>query len=74
MKFDQLIEYNIRNIFLENHTQNVMERLFPDAFLEYQNLWINSLRFSVVSLYCMPSWGLSKDTETKLQTTCFYLI
>ena len=55
MKFGQLIEYNIRNIFLENHTQNVMERLFPDAFLEYQKLWINSLRFSVVSLYCMPS-------------------
>ena len=22
----------------------------------------------------MPSWGLSKYTENKLQTTCFYLI
>ena len=32
MKFAQLIEYNITNVFLENHTQNVMERLFPDPF------------------------------------------
>ena len=27
MKFGQLIEYNMRNIFLENHTQNVVETL-----------------------------------------------
>ena len=24
--------------------------------------------------YCAPSWGLSEYIETKLQTTCFYLI
>ena len=27
MKFGQLIEYYMRNIFLENHTQNVMETI-----------------------------------------------
>ena len=32
MKFGQLAEYNIRNIFLENHTQNESEMLYPDAF------------------------------------------
>ena len=37
MKFGQLIEYNIETFFLKNHTQNVMEKLFPDAFLKYQN-------------------------------------
>ena len=37
MKFGQIIEYNMRNIFLENHTQNVVERLFPDPFLKTQN-------------------------------------
>ena len=37
MKFDQLIEYNIRNIFLKNHTQNVVEKLFPDPFVENKN-------------------------------------
>ena len=37
VKFCQLIEYNIRNIFfLKNHTQNVVEKLFPDPFLKNQ--------------------------------------
>ena len=27
MKFSQLTEYNMGNIFLENHTQNVVEKL-----------------------------------------------
>ena len=29
-KFGQLIERNMRNIFLKNHTQNVVEKLAPD--------------------------------------------
>ena len=37
IKFGQLIEYNIRNIFLKNHTQNVVEKLFPGSFLKNQN-------------------------------------
>ena len=32
MKFGQLIEYNIINIFLENHAQNMVEKLFPSTF------------------------------------------
>ena len=38
MKFDQLIEYNTANIFLEKSYQNVVENLFPDPFLKDQNL------------------------------------
>ena len=34
MKFDQLIEHDMRNIFPENLTQNVVEKLFPDTFLQ----------------------------------------
>ena len=34
MKFDQLIAYNMRNIFLKNH---MMEKLFADPFLKSQN-------------------------------------
>ena len=30
IKFGQLIEFNMKNIFLKNHTQNVMEKLVPD--------------------------------------------
>ena len=34
MKFGQLIECNIRNIFPKNHTQNVVEKLASDPFLK----------------------------------------
>ena len=37
MKFGQLIKYKIKNIFLENHTQNAVEKLLPDLFLKSQN-------------------------------------
>ena len=70
MKFGQLIEYTMSNIFLiflKNHTQNVVEELVPDAFLKNQNwayIWINSLKFYIVCFYFMPSSGLSKYIET----------
>ena len=51
-------------------------RLFPDPFLKNQDwayLWINSLEFYTPSFYCMPSWGLLKYIETKLQA-CLCLI
>ena len=34
MKFVQLIKCNMGNIFLENHTQNGMEKLVPELFLK----------------------------------------
>ena len=38
MKFGQLIEHSMRNIFLKIHTQNVVERLVvPDLFTKNQN-------------------------------------
>ena len=36
MKFGLLIEYNIRNLFAENHTQNVLKKLFTDPYLKNQ--------------------------------------
>ena len=35
MKFGQLLEYNMRNI-LKDHTQNAVEKLFPDPFLKME--------------------------------------
>ena len=59
MKFGQLIEYNMRNIFFKkNHAQNVLEELFPDPFLKIKTctyLWINSLKFYTVCFYFMLS-------------------
>ena len=37
MKFGQLIEYNMRNIFLEKSAQNVVEKLVPETFIRNQN-------------------------------------
>ena len=37
IKFGQLIEYNIRNIFLTNYTQNVEVKLFADSIVKSQN-------------------------------------
>ena len=37
MKFGQLTEYTVRYIFLKNHTENVVEKLFPDSSLKNQN-------------------------------------
>ena len=37
MKLGQLIKHNIRNIFLENHIQNVVEKLVLDSFIKNQN-------------------------------------
>ena len=77
MKIGQLMEYNLRNILLKNDTQNVVEKLVPDPFLENWNwayIWINSLKFYTVCFYCIANSGLSKYIRTKLQTTYFYLI
>ena len=60
MKFCQLKEYSMRNIFLENHTKNVVEKVFPETFLKNQNwtyLWINSLNLYAVCFYCMQVEG-----------------
>ena len=36
-KFGQLIEYNMRNIFVEKSYTNVAQKLFPDPFQRSQN-------------------------------------
>ena len=37
MESGQLIEYNLKKFYSKNHTQNVVEELFPDPFLKKQN-------------------------------------
>ena len=37
MKCGQLIQYTMRNIFLENHTQNAVQKLVLNSFLKHQN-------------------------------------
>ena len=66
-----------QTFFLKYHTQNVLEKLFPEAFIKNKNwayFWISSLKFYTVCFCCMSTWGLSKCFEIKQRTTCFYLI
>ena len=67
----------MRNDFLEKLCTKCGEEIIPRPFFKNPKLsilWINSLTFYTVCVYCMPSLGLSKYIETKLRTTCFYLI
>ena len=71
MKFVQLIEYNIRDVFLEKPYTKSGGKTIPRSFSKkwkWACLWINSLKFYTLWFYCILSWGLSKDIETKLQT------
>ena len=48
MKFGELIEYNMRDISLENHTQSLVEKQFPDPFLKRSKLGISLDQYSKV--------------------------
>ena len=36
MKFGQLLDNNMVKVFLKNHTQNLVEQLFPESFWKSQ--------------------------------------
>ena len=75
MKFGQLLEYNMKIIFLEKLSTKLDGETNPRPFSgKFRLRWINSLNIYTVCFYCIPSWGVSKYIEIKLQTTCFYLI
>ena len=46
MKFGQLIQYNLKNFFIERSYTKCAEKLFSGPYLKYQNLayhWFNSV-------------------------------
>ena len=74
MKYCQLIEYNLRNIFLEKSCKKcggeTITRPLKNQKIKIGHiLWINSLTFYTFCFYCMLSKGLSKYIDTKLQTS-----
>ena len=77
MKFGQLIEFNMRSIFIQKSCTKYTGNTIARPFLKSRTwvyLWIKSLNFYTVYFYCISSWGLSKYIETKWQTTCSYLM
>ena len=62
MTFGQLIQCNIRNIFLEKPYIKYDGGLVRVPFLENPNwgyLWINSPKVHTICFYCIPGWTLS---------------
>ena len=63
----QLIEYNMINNFLENHTKNVLGKQVPKYSIKYQNwayLWINSLKlYKIVFIVCLSNSGSPKTYQ-----------
>ena len=54
IKFSWLIEYNLRNIFLEkSYAKYGAKTYFQTLFRAY--IWINSLQFYIRRFYCMLS-------------------
>ena len=76
MKFGQLIEYNMRNIFLEKSYTKCGGETIPRPFSEKSKLNISLDQYYKViySLFLFyAKLRALKYIETKLQITCFYL-
>ena len=73
VEFGRLIEYNIGNILLEKLYTKCCGETILRPFFKKSKFSI-SLHFHTVCFYCMLSLGLLKYVETRLQTTCIYII
>ena len=73
MKFGQLIEYKMRNIFLKNYTQNRVEVLFADPFLKNQ---IELISGSVVQSFIQLVFIVDQveDYQNILKLSCRSLV
>ena len=63
MKFDQLIEYNLRNLFLKKLYTKCRGETIPRLFSKKIKIEHISDQYSKVYIFCfyyLPSWGLSK--------------
>ena len=63
-KFGQLVEYDMRNIFLEKAYTKCGGNIFPDSFLRILNwayFWTNSLKFLRVCFYVRQVEGHQKN-------------
>ena len=66
----------MKNIFLENHTENVVEKLLPDPFLKSKlNIFLDQQSEVSYSLFFIVpvSLGMPKHIETKvlISSICF---
>ena len=73
MKFGH-VNMTWETFFLKNHSQNLVENLFPDLFLKYQKwayLWINCLKFYAVFFFIIVCQAEDYRSKSYLPSTCF---
>ena len=63
MKFNQLIEYNMRKISVYNHRQNVLEKLLPDPYLKKPKLSISQDPYHKVLNSLLPLYANLRAIE-----------
>ena len=71
MEFGQVMEYNKRNFFFENHPENETERLVPDLLLFKKALY--EVKASALSLVGKCSAALQSSTWHTIKTSCMKL-
>ena len=71
MEFGQLIRYNMRNIFLENSSQYLVEKLVPDPFLKTLEILSISLDQHSEILYSLfLLYNQVDNCQNKLKLRC----
>ena len=72
MKFGQLVEFKMRNIFLKKpYIKNMVEKLVLDPFIKKKIKIEHISRLPVWNVFIVcPSRGLPKHVKTKVLTTC----
>ena len=73
IELGQTVEHNIKKIFVQKSHPKYGGETISEPFFKKSKLSISLEQFTVC-FNCMPSGGLLIYIETKLQTTCFYLI
>ena len=67
MKFGQLIEYNMRNMILENSYIKCSAETSPRHFPGKLKLSISlDQKFYIVCFYCIPNWNILKNISKLL--------
>ena len=76
MKLDHLLEYNMKNIFIEKLYAECGREFIPRPhFLKIKIVHVyRSAVWIVIQFILMvcPGWRLQKYIETNVSTTCFY--
>ena len=68
MKFGQLIKYNMKNIFMKNNAQNLVEKLIPGPFLK-----IRIQHISGSTLWSSIQFVFIEDYQHILKAKCWHL-